>query len=155
MKLSTKSRYGLRALFDIAYNSGMLPAQIQDISRRQEISPRYLEQIFQSLKKKGILKSKRGPQGGYYLAGSPETITVKDVLHATEGNLALVECIGGKKRKKAECHFNGSCVTQTVWEEAGAKLDEYFATVTLKTLCERAQELGIKREQDHRFIYYI
>ena len=57
MRLSTKSRYGLRALFDIAYNSGTLPAQIQDISRRQEISPRYLEQIFQSFKKSGILKS--------------------------------------------------------------------------------------------------
>ena len=154
MKLSTKSRYGLRALFDIAYNSGMLPTQIQDISRRQEISPRYLEQIFQALKRKGILKSKRGPQGGYFLAKSPESITVKDVLHATEGNIALVECAGGKS-KKGGCSFNGSCVTQTVWEEAGAKLDEYFATITLKTLCERAQTLGIKREQDLRFIYYI
>jgi Rrf2 family protein len=155
MKLSTKSRYGLRALFDIAYNSGMLPAQIQDISRRQEISPRYLEQIFQALKKRGILKSKRGPQGGYFLARGPETITVKDVLQATEGGMALVECVDGKKRKKGECAFNGSCVTQTIWEEAGAKLDDYFATITLKTLCERAQALGIKREQDHRFIYYI
>ncbi len=155
MKLSTKSRYGLRALFDIAYNSGMLPAQIQDISRRQDISPRYLEQIFQSLKKKGILKSKRGPQGGYYLATAPENITVKDVLQATEGGLALVECVGGKKRKKGECAFDGSCVTQTIWEEAGARLNDYFATVSLKTLCDRAHEMGIKREQDHRFIYYI
>jgi Rrf2 family protein len=64
MRLSTKSRYGLRALFDIAYNCGDKPAQIQDISRRQQISPRYLEQIFQNLKRAGILKSKRGPQGG-------------------------------------------------------------------------------------------
>jgi len=68
MRLSTKSRYGLRALFDIAYNGNGAPAQIQDISRRQDISPRYLEQIFQNLKKAGILKSKRGPQGGYTLA---------------------------------------------------------------------------------------
>jgi Rrf2 family transcriptional regulator, iron-sulfur cluster assembly transcription factor len=155
MKLSTKSRYGLRALFDIAYNSGMQPTQIQDISRRQEISPRYLEQIFQSLKKKGILKSKRGPQGGYCLAKPPEAITVNDVLKATEGNMALVECVGGVKRKKGDCSFNGSCVTQTVWEEASARLDEYFAGITLKTLCERAQAMGLKREQDHRFVYYI
>ena len=155
MKLSTKSRYGLRALFDIAYNSGMLPAQIQDISRRQEISPRYLEQIFQKLKKKGILKSKRGPQGGYILARSPDDITVKDVVIATEGGLALVDCIGEGKNKKGDCVFNGGCVTQTVWEEAGAKLDEYFSTVNLKTLCDRAHAMGIKREQDHRFIYYI
>jgi hypothetical protein len=66
MKLSTKSRYGLRALFDMAYHAGNLPAQIKDISRRQAISPRYLEQIFQDLKKAGLLKSRRGPQGGSY-----------------------------------------------------------------------------------------
>ena len=155
MKLSTKSRYGLRALFDISYNSGMLPTQIQDISRRQSISPRYLEQIFQSLKKKGILKSKRGPQGGYCLAKPPEEITVREILQATEGDISLVDCVSGKKRKKGECEFDGSCVTQTVWQEAGARLDDYFAGITLKTLCERAQGMGIKREQDHRFIYYI
>ena len=155
MKLSTKSRYGLRALFDIAYNSGNLPAQIQDISRRQEISPRYLEQIFQSLKKVGILKSKRGPQGGYCLSRSPAEITVKDVIMATEGDVALVDCVAGKRKKKGECVFNGLCVTQTVWDEASARLNDYFASLTLKTLCEKGQELGIKREQDHRFMYYI
>src|SRR5450759_3933895 len=100
MKLSTKSRYGLRALFDIAYNSGNLPAQIQDISRRQEISPRYLEQIFQGLKRSGILKSKRGPQGGYCLTRSPAEITVKDIITATEGGVALVECVAEKRKKK-------------------------------------------------------
>jgi Rrf2 family protein len=154
MRLSTKSRYGLRALFDIAYNSGNLPAQIQDISRRQDISPRYLEQIFQALKKNGILKSKRGPQGGYCLAKSPEEITVKAVVEATEGDTLLVNC-RSKKSKKTGCVLDGSCVTQTVWDEASAKLDELFATITLKTLCERGQVMGIKREQDHRFMYFI
>jgi Rrf2 family protein len=157
MRLSTKSRYGLRALFDMAYNSGTLPAQIQDITRRQEISPRYLEQIFQSFKKAGILKSKRGPKGGYYLARSPEEITVKEILQAAEGDIALVECVNGKgkKKKKEACPFDGSCVTQTVWQEAGEKLNDFFASLTLKTLCERGQALGVKREQDHRFVYFI
>jgi Rrf2 family protein len=155
MKLSTKSRYGLRALFDIAYNSGSLPAQIQDISRRQDISPRYLEQIFQSLKKAGILKSKRGPQGGYCLSRSPEEITVKDVVTATEGDMVLVDCVNGKKKRKKECSFNGSCVTQTVWAEASDRLNGYFDTLTLKSLCEKGQAMGLKREQDHRFMYYI
>ena len=157
MRLSTKSRYGLRALFDIAYNSGTLPAQIQDITRRQEISPRYLEQIFQSFKKAGILKSKRGPKGGYYLARSPEEITVKEILQAAEGDIALVECVNGKgtKKKKGVCQFDGSCVTQTVWQEAGEKLNDFFTSLTLKTLCERGQALGVKREQDHRFVYFI
>ena len=94
MRLSTKSRYGLRALFDIAYNCGNMPAQIQDISRRQQISPRYLEQIFQNLKRAGILKSKRGPQGGYCLAKKPEEITVLEVLCATEQDVLLVDCSG-------------------------------------------------------------
>jgi Rrf2 family protein len=139
----------------MAYNSGTLPVQIKDISRRQEISPRYLEQIFQSFKKAGILKSKRGPQGGYYLARKPEQITVREILTAAEGDTLLVECTGEKKRKKGDCVFDGSCVTQTVWSDAGEKLNEYFSQVTLKTLCERGQTMGIKREQDHRFTYYI
>lgn len=155
MRLSTKSRYGLRALFDMAYNSGTLPSQIKDISRRQEISPRYLEQIFQSFKKAGILKSKRGPQGGYCLARKPEEITVLEILVAAEGDTLLVECAGEKRRKKGECLFDGSCVTQEVWRTAGEKINEYFSQLTLKNLCERGQTMGIKREQDHRFTYYI
>lgn len=154
MKLSTKSRYGLRAIFDIAYNSGNLPAQVQDISRRQGISPRYLEQIFQGLKRAGILKSKRGPQGGYCLARKPEEITVAEVLIATERDMNLVECTS-KRKKKVECGFDGSCVTQELWCEASARLVDYFSAITVKDLCDRGQEKGIKREQDHRFMYFI
>ncbi len=154
MKLSTKSRYGLRAIFDIAYNAGNLPAQVQDISRRQGISPRYLEQIFQGLKRAGILKSKRGPQGGYCLAKKPEDITVAEVLVATERDINLVEC-AGKRQKKSECCFNGSCVTQDLWSEASNQLLSYFSGITVKDLCDRGQAKGIKREQDHRFMYFI
>jgi Rrf2 family protein len=155
MKLSTKSRYGLRALFDMAYNAGNLPTQVQDISRRQNISPRYLEQIFQGLKKAGILKSKRGPQGGYFLTRNPDEITVLEVISATEGGIYLVDCVAGKKKKKKTCDLDGMCVTQTVWDEASKMLHGFFSSMTLKTLCERGQAMGIKREQDHRFMYYI
>ncbi len=158
MRLTTKSRYGLRALFDIAYNCGSTPAQIQDISRRQQISPRYLEQIFQNLKRAGILKSKRGPQGGYCLARKPEEITVLEVLKATEQDVLLADCSGAtnkKPKRKAECPFEGNCVTQTVWQEAGTLLDTLFSGMTLQTLCQRGEEMGIKKEQDHRFMYYI
>jgi Rrf2 family protein len=155
MRLSTKSRYGLRALFDIAYNSGGQPAQIQDISRRQQISPRYLEQIFQSLKKNGILTSKRGPQGGYVLAKSPDQITVSDVLRATEGDLQLVECRVVKGRRKQPCEYDGGCVTQTVWQEASEKLNEIYSAITLKTLCDRGYAMGVKKETDDRFVYMI
>jgi len=158
MRLSTKSRYGLRALFDIAYNCGGTPAQIQDISRRQQISPRYLEQIFQNLKRAGILKSKRGPQGGYCLARKPEEITVLEILNATEQDVLLVDCAGAsqkRRKRKAECPFEGQCVTQTVWEEASTLLNQLFAGMTLQTLCQRGTDMGIKKEQDHRFMYYI
>ncbi len=155
MRLSTKSRYGLRALFDMAYNSGMLPAQIKDISRRQDISPRYLEQIFQSFKKAGILKSKRGPQGGYCLARKPEQITVREILEAAEGDTLLVECAGAKKKRKGECSLDGGCVTQEVWKAAGDMLNEFYSQLTLQSLCERGAALGIRREQDHRFTYCI
>jgi len=83
MKLTTKSRYGVRAIFDIAYHAGGLPGQIQDISGRQRVSARYLEQIFMQIKRAGILGSKRGPKGGYFLLKDPKDITIYDILECT------------------------------------------------------------------------
>jgi len=151
MRLSTKSRYGLRALFDIAYSNESRPAQIQDISRRQQISPRYLEQIFQNLKKAGIIKSKRGPQGGYTLARKPEQITVLEIIKATEQDVLMVDCAGQAtkpRRRKNDCPFEGNCVTQTVWKEASDLLDQLFGNMTLETLCQRGREMGIGKDQD-------
>jgi Rrf2 family protein len=93
MRLSTQSRYGVRALFDIAYNSEGLETQVKDISRRQGISPRYIEQIFQKLKRGGIVGSKRGPSGGYFLNKKAEEITVGDIIRITEGGIDPVLCI--------------------------------------------------------------
>jgi len=145
-------------MFDIAYNCGAAPAQIQDISRRQQISPRYLEQIFQNLKRAGLLKSKRGPLGGYALSRKPDEITVLEVLNATEQDVLLVDCAGvtpKRLRRTTECPFEGKCVTQTVWSEANALLDSLFGGLTLQTLCQRAHDMGIKNEVDHRVMYYI
>ncbi len=154
MRLSTKSRYGLRALFDMAYHAGTTPVQIKDISRRQQISPRYLEQIFQDLKKAGILKSRRGPQGGYHLARKPHEITVMDVIHAVEGKMALVDCVkAGRTGKK--CQFDNQCITQQIWAEATNRLNDYLGSVTIKELCDRAHDMGLERELDHRHMYFI
>jgi Rrf2 family protein len=158
MRLSTKSRYGLRAMFDIAYNCGSAPTQIQDISRRQQISPRYLEQIFQNLKRAGILKSKRGPQGGYSLSRNPDEITILEILNATEQDVLLVDCAGfttKKRKRKSECPFEDRCVTQTVWQEASTLLNTLFSGMTLQTLCQRGRDMGIEKEQDPRVMYYI
>ena len=159
MKLSTKSRYGVRAMFDMAYHAGTLPAQIKDISRRQEISPRYLEQIFQDLKKAGLLKSRRGPQGGYTLAKPADEITVEDIVLAAEGELLLVNCVKGLRKDSdtpsETCEHGAHCITQPLWAEASRLLGEYFRGISLKTLCEQAKEMGLEKELDHRFMYFI
>ena len=150
MRLSTRGRYGVRGLFDMAYTSGILPVKIKDISRRQNISPRYLEQIFQSFKKTGILMSKRGPDGGYYLARKPELITLREILEAAEGDTLLVDCLDKRNGKRSTCKFDTKCVTQTVWDEATEKLNEFFSETTLKSLCDKGQAMGVKKEQGAR-----
>ncbi len=154
MRLSTQSRYGVRAIFDIAYHSEGLETQVKDISRRQGISQRYLEQIFQKLKRAGIVGSKRGPSGGYFLGRKPEEITVGEVIRITEGGINPVLCVNPEDSSQP-CGRSGGCVTQIVWNEAGKRLKEYFDSVTIGDLCKLAKEMGMKRDLDKRFMYYI
>jgi Rrf2 family transcriptional regulator, iron-sulfur cluster assembly transcription factor len=157
MKISTQSRYGLRALFDIAYHSAGQSTQVKDISSRQGISPRYIEQIFQKLKKAGIIKSVRGPSGGYYLAKKLDEITVGDVVRATEGkNIELVFCVNQAKESAwATCDRASRCVVRDVWKEASDRLMDYFNSVTLQGLCMEAQSKGIERAIDKHLMYHI
>jgi len=154
VRLSTQSRYGVRAIFDIAYNSEGLETQVKDISRRQGISPRYLEQIFQKLKKAGLVGSKRGPSGGYFLSKKAEEITVGEIIRTTEGCIDPVLCIDPEDSSQA-CDRLGECVTRLIWNEAGNRLKEYFDSVTIKDLCRMAQKMGLRKELDQRFMYYI
>ena len=153
MRLSTKSRYGVRALFDIAYHSVGLPTQIKDISRRQQISPRYLEQIFQRLKRAGVLGSKRGPNGGYFLLMDPAEITLGKVVRATEGPFELVFCISDNPRRK--CPRAPSCVAKEMWKEISNEIGTFFDSITIEDLCRRAREMGVEREYDHPYTYQI
>jgi Rrf2 family transcriptional regulator, iron-sulfur cluster assembly transcription factor len=155
MKISTQSRYGVRALFDIAYHSAGLSTQVKDISARQGISPRYIEQIFQKLKRAGIIKSVRGPSGGYYLAKKIEDITVGEIVRAAEGNVNLVFCAEPKKRDKEQCERADQCVVKDVWQEASDRLMKYLDSVTLQDLCSSAQEKGMERVIDKHLMYYI
>ncbi len=155
MKISTQSRYGLRALFDIAYHSAGLSTQVKDISARQGISPRYIEQIFQKLKRAGIVKSVRGPSGGYYLARTPEEIKVGDVIRATEGNIDLVFCLNHNKSATKACERAVHCVARDIWLEASTRLMAYLDSVTLQDLCRQAQQKGIERLIDKHLMYYI
>ncbi len=152
--MSTQSRYGVRAIFDIAYHSEGLETQVKDISRRQRVSPRYIEQIFQKLKRAGIIGSKRGPSGGYFLNKKPEEITIGGIIKVTEGNINPVLCINEEDSTKS-CEKSGECVTQVIWNEAGNRLKEYFDSITVKDLCKMAKEMGLKKELGKRFMYYI
>jgi Rrf2 family iron-sulfur cluster assembly transcriptional regulator len=154
MRLSTKSRYGVRAIFDIAYHSEGLETQVKDISRRQGISPRYIEQIFQKLKRAGIIGSKRGPSGGYFLSKKDDEITIGEIIRITEGTLDPVACLNPESPSQS-CDKVGKCVTRLIWNEAGNRLKEYFDSVSVKDLCTMAQEMGLKKELDRRFMYYI
>ncbi len=154
MRLSTKSRYGVRAVFDIAYHGRGEGVQIKDIARRQKISPRYLEQIFQKLREASILTSKRGPRGGYSLAKSPRKIRVGDIIRVTEGGFAPVFCVHPEKSEK-DCDRIAECVTRLIWKETGEKLEVTLDSITIQDLCEKAELLGVQKECGQGLMYYI
>jgi Rrf2 family transcriptional regulator, iron-sulfur cluster assembly transcription factor len=154
MKISTQSRYGLRALFDIAYHSAGQSTRVKDIAARQAISPRYIEQIFQKLKKGGIIRSIRGPAGGYCLIRKPEEITIGDIVRAAEGPIQLVFC-GNSKSATKSCQRTTECVTTDIWKEASSRLMAYFDSITLEDLCREAQAKGVERAMDKHLMYCI
>jgi Rrf2 family transcriptional regulator, iron-sulfur cluster assembly transcription factor len=151
VKLSNKGRYAVRALFDIAYFNEGRATQAKDIAERQGIPPRFLEQIFQELKRAGIVASKRGPQGGYSLAGDAETIRLGDVVRALEGPLVLSEGADGGKRSLDE----GVRVTEAIFEDLSLRIEACFDAVTLRDICERAQALGVRKPRGERYSYVI
>ena len=155
MKLTTMTRYGTRAVFDIAYHSVGLPVSVQEISTRQEIPIRYLEQIFHKLKKAKLLKSKKGPSGGYVLAQAPEKITVGDIIRAVKEPLDLVLCVTAETENGMDCHRAEQCVTKPVWEKAGRLIKDYFDSITITELCENARLKDVKKESSHPFDYSI
>ena len=150
MKLSNKGRYGVRAIFDIAFHSGGKATQIKDISRRQGIPPRFLEQIFQDLKRAGLVTSKRGPRGGYALAMEPQVIRVGDVVRALEGPIALT---GGSE--SAEGDEMSRAVTEGVFAELSTSIEACFDAITIQDLCDRGDAHGVRRAPPRRYVYSI
>lgn len=133
MKLSTKGRYGARLMLDLALHYGEEPVLLKDVAERQEISEKYLGHLIPPLKAAGLINSSRGAHGGYILAKRPRDITLDEVLHAVEGNLALVECVTAPK----VCHRVGFCVTRDIWKEMSQKMMEVLESTTLKDMVQR------------------
>jgi Rrf2 family protein len=149
MKLSTKGRYGVKAMLDLALHNEEGPVALKSIAERQYFSENYLEQLFASLRKAGLVKSIRGAQGGYELAQSPQNITIGSVLRALEGSLAPVECVG--EDDHAKCSKSEQCVTRIVWEKIRDKVNEVVDSITLADLIEEYK----KYKDNNEYIYYI
>ena len=150
VKLSNKGRYAVRALFDIAFFNDGRPTQVKDIAERQDIPTRFLEQIFQDLKRAGIVGSKRGPQGGYSLARPPAEIGLGEVIRALEGAIVLGERTDGQSQL-ADTHQ----VTESVFRDLSARVEACFDSVTIADVCARAEALGLHRPGSHRHVYVI
>lgn len=150
VRLSNKGRYAVRALFDIAYFNQGQATQAKDIAERQGIPPRFLEQIFQDLKRAGIVASKRGPQGGYSLSGEAAKIRLGDVIRALEGPLVLSE--GGDAGLGEGDAVN---VTEAVFRDLSERVESCFDEVTLEDICARAERMGLSRGQKESYSYVI
>lgn len=133
MKISTKGRYALRLMIELASNETENPICIRDIAERQGISDKYLEQIISVLNKAGYVNSVRGPQGGYKLKKRPEDYTVGMILRLTEGSLAPVACV---EEEEANCERQSDCVTHLLWKKINNAINDVVDTVTLKDLVE-------------------
>lgn len=130
MIISTKGRYALRIMIDIAMNGGTVPVSLHAISDRQRLSVKYLEQIVSPLTKAGYLKSVRGAQGGYLLTKDPAQLTAGDILRAGEGNLAPVACLATDE----VCPHSDECVTLPFWRGLDDAITAYIDSVTLADL---------------------
>ena len=143
MKISTRGEYGLRALMEMGMDEGAA-LSLRDIAERQQVSLDYLEQIVPALKGAGLIKSKRGAQGGYYLARAAHEITVYDALVALEGGFEPMICVGedalAKSEKAAGCGASGSCAVQEVWQELQSAIEGVLKNLTLAELLRRQEE---------------
>ncbi|MBP5606146.1 MAG: Rrf2 family transcriptional regulator [Ruminiclostridium sp.] len=134
MKISTKGRYALRMLFDIVRHSDEEAVSLSDISTRQLISKKYLEQIVPLLSRAGIIRASRGNRGGYSLAVNPDRLTVGDVLRATEGSLAPVACL---EIEPNDCPHIGECPTLFIWEGLYDTVEKYLDGITISDIASR------------------
>ncbi len=142
MKLSTKGRYAVMAMADLASSSKGSPVALADIAERQEISLSYLEQLFGKLRKGGLVKSVRGPGGGYLLSCPPPQMRIADIILAVDEPIQTTRCTVGSP---AGCHQNkGRCLTHDLWEELGNQIHRYLSSVSLEDVCER-RVLGTAR----------
>jgi Rrf2 family protein len=144
-------------MFDLVYYGRGNPMRIKDISQRQGIPRRYLEQIFNKLLKAGLLKSRRGPRGGYLPAKAPAEISIADIIVAADGPLVPVpvKCLTENSSKSKECDYFRGCVTRHLWKETQRLLLDYYHSVSLEDLVSMADEQGVPKDSEEDYMYFI
>lgn len=149
MKLSTKGRYGLRAMLDMALHADDGPITVHSIAERENLSDRYLEQLLVPLKKVGLVKSLRGAQGGYVLGKEPKDITVGEIIRALEGPIAPVDCVS--EDHPENCVRADHCVTRLIWTKLRDSMAEVLDSYNLEDLIKESKALS----SGDRNMYYI
>ena len=139
IRISTRGRYVLRAMVDLALHADEGPVLRRDIAARQEVSADYVAQLFRRLRVAGLVDGVKGPGGGYQLARDAATISAGDVVRAVEGPVAVVHCI--VPGDEPSCNRVDRCVTRLLWKRLSAVMTEFLDSVTLKDLCDEARQL--------------
>lgn len=142
MKLSTKGRYGVKAMVELAINYGATPTSIKTISAKQNISECYLEQLFAPLRKAKLINSIRGAQGGYVLNKEPKNITVAEVIYILEGPIEIADCIEGDT-----CDNVDFCATRLLWEKIKNSIDDVMKSITLQDIVDDYKDMKFKNEE--------
>ncbi len=147
MKISTKGRYGLKAMMDMAIYSMGEPLNLKSIAERQNMSEKYLEHIFSTLKKSGLIKSLKGTQGGYMLAHNTDHITVGNVIQALEGKLSTVEETSSEHAED----ILEQCITQNVWQKIDESVNQLLDNITLEDITTQYKRMN----EDSEYMYFI
>ena len=153
MRFSKKSQYGLRAMSDLVFHYEEGPLSAKDVSKNQGIPLQYLEQIFNCLKKKGLVKTTRGPKGGYILSKEPSKIKVGDIIKALENNYSLTECLG--LESKRSCARVDICLTKKFWEKLNKSIKGVLNSTTLKDICPKGPDKAKSRKVEHNYLFQI
>jgi Rrf2 family cysteine metabolism transcriptional repressor len=138
MKLSTRTRYGVRAILELAENAGKGPMQLKVVARRQDISAKYLEQLMAVLKSAGLVRSVRGAKGGYVLARPSNAIRLSEVFHCLEGTVTTAECVEDEKY----CQRAAGCAARFVWTQIHEAIEKVLDAATLQDLIDKARARG-------------
>lgn len=135
MKLSTRSRYGLRLLLDLALRQGEGPVHLSSVAEHENISEKYLGQLVIQLRGAGFIRSDRGKHGGYYLSRSASDITLREIVEKLEGDLSIVSCVDNPQ----ECSRSTHCITREVWKETAEVLSRHLESISLQDLVDRVR----------------